>query len=364
MIHDELTAEAKRLIDALASTPRFAGSAGENRARELCAAELRGSGYTITEREFEFSEWPGRWGIPFMSLLLVAATAVTAAGARRDPALGGLGFTLTFVLGASIVSSRRQFATAKVKWLRSRATNLEAKRGSPRVWLVAHLDSKSQSVPMLVRVASHLALSAVIVFEMATLLLAQWGAIRNPHWSWIVAAALVAALPSLFCLAGNASRGALDNATGVAAAVLAAKLIPPEKAVGVLITSGEELDLAGARAWAGESHPGNSMINCDTVDDRGGWRCMFRNQPHALTVAAEKSAKKLGLALRMGRVIPGIITDSLAFEMGGLPSVTISRGTLRTLARLHTRGDNPDHLTGAGAATAARLLAEMVEELS
>jgi hypothetical protein len=363
MRDEELVREAKRLIDAIAAKPRFAGSAEEAEARRFCTAELRKAGIVVAEKEFEFSEWPGRWGIPFVSALLVAAATITAAASSRDLSLGGLAFMATFVVGARILTSRRQSATASMRWQRSRATNLEAMRGSPRVWLVAHLDSKSQSVPMLVRVTSHVALIGVVIIETATLFLAQWGVVRAPHWSWIAAAALVAALPSLLCFVGNKSRGALDNATGVAAVLLAARLISPEKPFSILITSGEELDLAGARAW-GKGTAGAPMINCDTVDDVGAWRCMYGNRPHAISIAAERVAKKLGLPLRMGRVIPGIITDSLAFETAGLASVTLSRGTLRTLARLHTRGDNPERVSGAGAATAARLLAGMVEELS
>src|SRR5205823_2264641 len=139
------------------------------------------------------------------------------------------------------------------------------------------------------------------------------GAIHSVNWNWIVIAAVIASPPSLLCFVQNESRGALDNATGVAAVLLAARLISPEKPLGVLITSGEELDLAGARAW-GRGAGGAPMINCDTVDDAGAWRCMYGNRPRAITIGAERVAKKLGLPLRMGRVIPGIITDSLAFE--------------------------------------------------
>ncbi len=360
----ELVAEAKRVIDAIAATPRFAGSAEEARARHLCAVELERIGLSVSEEEFEFSQWPGRWGIPFVSALLVIATAITAAAASRDLNLGGLAFMATFLLGPLIVSSRRQSATAKMSWLRSRATNLEATRGSPRVWLVAHLDSKSQSVPMLVRVASHVALLAVVVVETATLFLAQWGVVHEPHWSWIALAAVAAALPSLLCFVGNDSRGALDNATGVAAVILAARLVPSHLPIGVLLTSGEELDLAGARAWRKGVARKTVMINCDTVDDVGAWRCMYDERPHAAVLAAENRAKRLGLNLRIGRIIRGILTDTNAFNAKGLTSITISRGTLSTLARLHTPSDNLQRVTGEGAAAAARLLAGIVEELA
>lgn len=365
MRDDELRVEAKRLIDELAATARFAGSAEEARARAICAGELSAAGFTAVEREFEFSEWPGRWGIPLIAAGLLFAILITAAAAARRPQLGGLAWMITILLGFRIQKSRRDTATLQMQALRSRSVNLEATRGtSPRIWLVAHLDSKSQSIPMLVRVASHVALFTVVTIELAMVFLVEWGAVHPVRWGWLAIAGVIAAIPSLLCMVGNKSRGALDNATGVAAVLLASRLVPPGMPCGVLITSGEELDLAGARAWARDSHPDALMINCDTVDDDGAWKCMYWNRPHAIGVAAEKAAKKLGLALRMGKMIPGIITDSLAFETAGLRSVTLSRGTLRTLARLHTSGDNPDRLAGTGVATAARILAQMVEELS
>ncbi len=365
MRDDELAGEAKRLIDVIAAMPRFAGSAEETSARNICANELRAAGLTPTEREFEFSEWPGRWGIPFIAAATLFAILITALAATRTALLGGAVLMFAFPLGHRILHSARDNATQRMRALRSRSVNLEATRGTrPRVWLIAHLDSKSQSVPMLVRVASHVALIAVALMELATIFLLKWGAIHSAHWGWIAVAGFVAGIPSLLCFVGNASQGALDNATGVAAVLLAARLIPANVPYGVLITSGEELDLAGARAWATDNHAGAVLINCDTVDDSGAWRCMYGNRPHALGLAAEKAAKKLGLSLRMGKMIPGIVTDSVAFEAAGLPSVTISRGTLRTLARVHSRGDNPDRLAATGAATAARILAQMVEELS
>ena len=36
-------------------------------------------------------------------------------------------------------------------WFRETGINLEARRGNPRVWLVAHVDSKSQPIPTAVR---------------------------------------------------------------------------------------------------------------------------------------------------------------------------------------------------------------------
>jgi hypothetical protein len=362
MRDEELAAEAKRLIDVIASRPRFAGSAEEAEARRFCAAELDIAGLTVTEKTFEYSQWPGRWGIPFIAAGTLAEIVAIAFATRANPIFGSFACSLS-IIAFSVASVRRRSATRKLRWLRSSATNLEAVAGEPDVWLVAHLDSKSQTIPMLVRVISHIVLVAVLLIVFGAFILVETERAHDVPWIWLLLAGVIAALPSLFCIVGNNSRGALDNATGVAAVLLASRMISNDKAFGVLITSGEELDLAGARAWTEERHKGAMMINCDTVDDEGAWRCMYAWRPHAISRAGENAAKKLGLGLRMGMMIPGIITDSLAFETAGLRSVTLSRGTLRTLARLHTRGDSPDRVNGSGAAMAARMLTHMVEEL-
>jgi hypothetical protein len=62
-------------------------------------------------------------------------------------------------------------------------------------------------------------------------------------------------------------------------------------------------------------------------------------------------------------MIPGILADSMAFADRGIEAVTLSRGGISTLARIHTRRDNIIALTGAGVAEASALLAALTKEL-
>jgi hypothetical protein len=134
--------------------------------------------------------------------------------------------------------------------------------------------------------------------------------------------------------------------------------------LGVIITSGEELGLAGARAWAAGAKPGTLVINCDTLDDAGNWRCMYSGpKPRRITGAAETIAGRLGWRLAVGRLIPGILADSMAFADRGIESVTISRGTVSTLARIHTRRDNSTALGASGVADGGTLLSALAKEL-
>lgn len=367
MADPELVQRAKDLVGRLSRKPRFAGSPEEAEARQLCRDVLERAGFECVERPFEYSQWPGRWGVPLAAAVQTATIFLVAPMAMHGAALSAL------IVGAALYVALL-FASADVKrrWItalplqRAKSVNLEAGRGNPSVWLVAHLDSKSQTVPMLIRIASSVGLG-VVTLVAAIVLLFSLGGVSDGASTWrtLETAALIAALPSMLCWVRNESPGAVDNASGVAAVLLAAQSLSSVRDVGVLITSGEELGLAGARAWAARSHQGIVALNCDTVDDAGAWRLMYTGaHPRRIGAAAEAISASIGWRPAIGRMIPGILVDSMAFADRGIESVTVSRGTLSTLARIHTRRDNSNVFTGSGVAEAAALLAALTRELA
>ena len=357
---------AKALLDRVAEKPRFAGGDDEARAREVCRAELEKAGFTCRDRPFDFSEWPARWGPSIAALvqLIVVVLAVWLAG--RGSASMGLGVLAAAIIVLPIVGARvRKRGVVSSPYMRSRSVNLEASRGSPSVWLVAHLDSKSQTVPMLVRIASSVALQLLSGLIFLSLILSMVGIrITRGAWLALAAAAIVAALPTIFCFVGNDSAGAVDNGTGVVAVLLAATSAGAPRDLGVLITSAEELGLAGARVWALTAPPDIKVLNCDTVDDFGGWRCMYTGaKPAAITSMAGRVGAVLGVPLRVTRLIPGILADNVALADVRIDAVTISRGNFSTLARIHTWRDNSIAQTGRGAVEASVLLSALAKEL-
>jgi peptidase M28-like protein len=366
MADAELLQRAKTLLDQLSAEPRFAGSREEARARARCREELERAGFSCRELPFEYSQWPGRWGPPIAAAVQAATILIVARTAIHQGPLAALlvGAALVIALTLASGDAKRRW-TAQFPWQRARSANLEAARGNPKVWLVAHLDSKSQTVPMLIRIASSVALAVVTASASIVLLLSVAGiGLNSTVWHWLALAAVVSALPSMLCFIRNDSCGALDNATGVAAVLLASQSASTPHDLGVLLTSGEELGLAGARVSAATAKPGMLVINCDTVDDTGNWRCMYTGpRPKKIAEAAETIGARLGLKLTVGRLIPGILADSMAFADRGIESVTVSRGTLSTLARIHTRRDNSTALSGSGVADAGALLSSLAKEL-
>ena len=366
---DAVEVEVRRFLHDLASVPRPAGSAAEERARARCTAWLTSHGYSVAAQPFSYSALPGRWGTPVVgviSLLLLAI--VVAAGAAGRPSDGLLlcasaGFVLALV-GRWV--ARRGILSLPL--MRCRSVNLVATRGDrlPAVWLMAHLDSKSQPVPISLRAAGVIGTLAVWGVTAALLLAAVAGLRTPPEFWWsLLSVGVLSSIPIIASTVGGESDGALDNASGVAAVLGAAALLPNREgaSVGIVITSAEELGLAGARAWSTGTAPAIAL-NCDGVDDQGAIVVMYSGDRPKGVLRIVIGAAEPGETVSARRLVPGILTDHVALTAAGWSAVTVSRGTIGTLRRIHTRSDSLARLRGDGLIPVARLLARSATRLA
>ena len=348
----------------LAREPRPAGSAAEARARDYAAQVLEEAGFTVTREPFGYSRFPGRYATPIGGALLAATILLSATLGLNDAPAASLSTLLlgTLLVGA-FASAMVGDAVLRLPLQRATGENLVATWGSetPRVWLVAHLDSKSQPVPSVVRVAGAclLALALLLALVASGLQLASL-----PHrmaWWAAIGFVLVGAPPVMASVVGARSDGAVDNASGVAAVLTAALAVRPETMLGVLLPSAEELGMAGVRAWARGAKRGTAL-NCDGVDDAGELTIMYSSTaPTRLVQTLEAIAPR---PPRVRRMPLGLLTDSAALAERGWTTVTVSRGSLATLRRVHTRGDSLAALRGDGIDEVATLLARAVEALA
>jgi hypothetical protein len=354
-----------QLLSRLSRSPRFAGSEAEADAQRFCRMQLENAGFACRETRFEYSRWPGKWGPPVSAGAQLVTILIVARMARNGDPMTGFAFGAALLIALAIVArNARRTWTSVFPFLRASGINLEGSRGTPSVWLVAHIDTKSQTVPMLYRIASVVFLNLLTAAAFGLALSQATGATTvRSYWLILSLLAGLVALPSLMCFVRNDSPGAVDNGSGVAAVLLAAEQLPADQSAGVLISSAEELGLAGAREWARGLPAGARVVNCDTVDDSGTWLCMYTGSRPGLASLAEAVAGRSGLSLRVRRLLPGILADSVAFSDRGFESVTVSRGSLATLARIHTRRDNSAALTGSSIGNAAALMAALTMEL-
>jgi Peptidase family M28 len=361
----KVVGEAPALLRALATAGRFTGTPALDRARALCASWLTDTGFNVRESAFRYSTVPARFGMPVLGLSSAALLGLTA----------GLEAWHAFAAAAFAAGTGLVLLTALARWLTSPAAlalpwagaggvNLEATRGgAPRVWLVAHLDSKSQRYPLAWRAAgATVSLSAwagALVSVAARLGPASWW-----HAWFVWAPGLVGAALLMFASVGNESPGAVDNASGVASVLGAVKLLPRDTPVGVLLTDAEETGLAGAHAWAATRPPGVA-VNCDTVDDRGSLMLLTSGRrPAAVVAAVQRATRRTGQGCRVRALPMGVLTDGVALSRAGWVCGTVGRATIGTLLRIHTSRDSVELLTGSGVALASALLAATVQELS
>ncbi|HMC55660.1 MAG TPA: M28 family peptidase [Gemmatimonadaceae bacterium] len=350
-------------LRVLARAPRAAGSAEERQARDYCARVLGDLGFEVSREPFSYSGFPGRYGTPIGGAIAAASVLVTfwLATIEGVPLAAAIVFGAGLLLLVLFVWIMVGDAVLDLPWLRADGENLVARRGhaAPRVWLVAHVDSKSQPVPTRVRIAGIAVLGASVVLTALTL---AAGSSRTILWMLCAALAAVGGRAVVASVVRNDSPGAVDNASGVAAVLAAASSLDPAAPVAVLITSAEELGLAGARAWV-RAHVAERafVMNCDGVDDIGELTLMYtRTNPAPIVSAVERVAG----AVRVLRMPPGLLLDSVAFADVKWSAATLSHGSMQTLARVHTRRDTLDALTGTQIDPMAFVLARAAETLA
>ncbi len=357
---------ARRHLERLAVAPRPAGSEAEAAARRYCTDILTGHGFDVTEEGFDYSALPGRWATAGGGVASIGALAVAARLGTNGMPLAGLA-----VMGACVVTGLllgvwlARDGVLDLPVGRQRGINVRATRGGaePAVWLVAHLDSKSQPVPTAVRAGGIIATVVVWIVALALATAQALGAAVGDWWVWLSLAGVAAGLPVAASVVGPYSPGALDNASGVATVLEAVARLGSHTRVGVLLTSAEELGLAGARA-VGRRYSRAIALNCDGVDDRGSLVCMRRRRGSARSVAAlEAAAASVGVPLVVRGLVPGLLVDAVALQDAGWDCATLSRGNWGTLARIHRPHDDLRHLAGAGVEEAAIVLAAAVRQI-
>lgn len=333
-------------LETIASSSRAAGSVEETRARAYVAAVLRRASFTVHEEEFQYSALPGMYGTPMVGVLAVITVVSASAlsfgigNSRISSEVLAVGLALVIVLSLLLLGD----GVLRIPLLRRTSTNLVATRGGaePRVWLVAHIDSKSQPIPSAVRVAGIVTLGLGVASALLATALTLAGEPSRMVW-WVAAVLAVAGgIPVASSTIGNDSHGAVDNASGVAAVLFAAERARSDLCFGVLVTSAEELGLAGARAWSKNRKPGIAL-NVDGVDDKG--RLVIMHSGRSQTELVEL-LKKGDAQIDVRRMPPGLLTDSVALSARGWKSVTISHGSAATLGRVHSSRDSLKQLSG------------------
>jgi Peptidase family M28 len=286
------------------AVPRLVGTPNHGRVRDILKRELTARGFTVEEHAFS--------GRPSRMLL-------------GTPAL---------VRGVNLIAYRPS-ARPPVR---------------PSVWLTAHYDSKGQPISMATRLLG----AAAVVLGIAGLLVAlAIGATLVPGIALIVAGGVVLSRNRVT----DGSPGAVDNASGVLAALATVDRLPRDAPLGLILPDAEELGLVGARALVRERPDllhGTAIVNFDGLDDDGRSIVLA----HRAGPLARVLAHELG-----GRSAPWLPVIVDGIELAGLAQecITVMKGGWGTARRVHTPRDTADRLTLAGMRDVAAVVARVLE---
>jgi hypothetical protein len=344
--------------------PRLTGSEGAATVTADVRARFEALGYRVTEQDFTFNPWTGRWGITIAGTILFAGGFAAASLLYFGHAVGAilvLVLVLSLCLGVAFLL-QRLLDRLNIGQVKGKNLLVSSEGARPHYLLMAHRDSKSQPMPLAFR-GPAIILSAIV--WIALLVLALMSTVEPVSHSTVIVAgtlAVIAGVILIFSGVDNHSPGALDNATGVATLLGIAERDRATRDVAFLVKDAVVLGLAGARAIARQLPPVYGVINFDGLDDDGvfqvvedfGWPRRRGKAPH-LAAAILSAGAALDMQVQRRSVPFGIMLDHIPIVEGGTPALTLMRGTLASLRRVHRPIDDLNHLTGGGVTRAVAL---------
>lgn len=347
--------------------PRFAGTAGEERARSHIRGAFAASGYRVVEQEFSASLVPlevlPRLGAAMLTAMLVGAYAF----------IDGIPlFAVELAVLATLaltVSSRWWPVLERAHRLRRfgrvRSSNIIARHVHEgelvNVVFLAHYDSKHQLLGGATRLVLQNTLAALtVVTALLTIVAAVTGWPRELLLPTLLPAALIGLVLQVNGTT-NASVGSFDNASGVGVLLeLAAAYADevPSCNVTFIATGAQEVGCSGAVAlasseWFHREYPASRtvMINLDSVGSRAPLRVVNRfglpptRSGALVTDLCLRISERFGMEARPAWLPTGASADHLPFAMRGYQAVTLSTAGWDAATRtIHTTRDTEEVL--------------------
>ncbi len=367
--------------------PRFPGTDGERKAADLAAARLEAEGLSVTREPFRASLTALRrlrFLIHGVLACLVLTVGLVAPASAEVGAFFGISFLL---LGAGVSRWSNVVESAFDRGSAITSENVvgrRAGRGEHPLCFVflAHLDSKSARLatfwPSLMILV---AFTIAIGLTLAAVLSAGRGSGALPAAMCVPLAVVAAAalLASPFNPSGNESPGAMDNASGLAVLLEAARTLPADVALAdaelvFLATGAEEIGLAGAMRWiqAHEKELDRKRTVFVNVDSVGVGRGLIglnakghvpggRSMASVVKVAARAS----GVRTKILGALPGVGVDTIPIASRGFATVTIVGQVLGSASRrIHSPSDTIEHLNETGLVDAATVVGEIARTIA
>ncbi len=386
--------------------PRRVGSDGEQVIATEITNRLMGFGYRVEQQSFQFIAALHGWirlELVTGALLILTMIMLRVISPWAPILPATLLLSLIFlanslhrrVQSTSLLQGDRSTSPLRVRTLsllgpRFTAANIVASSpdnsnddASPHLYLMAHYDSKSQTLPLPIRMVLF-TLYILGGFSTSTMmflsLLFPGLETYIPYFAW---GSLLFGLPLIYMDVGNDSPGAIDNASGVGLILHLAELLSTDKdllqrlRVTFLFTTAEEEGLMGAMAYVKMNEAvlreqaqkgGIYVLNFDGIGTHG--KLLLQD-------TSKRSEKVLGsslgdllheicseLNIPINRFPPiGALMDDAPFADHGFEAISLATAG-KSAWSIHTRRDTIDKCHPGGFACAGHVVLNIIQRLS
>ena len=364
--------------------PRLVGSAGETETQAYIVQQFTELGLDVSWEPFVFTKFPAEVLPRILSALFVLIVLSVPWFGERFPTPVCVACVLSLTVAMFFTQWQKRLEGLYNVGKKHRTENIIAKNNAnrddntPAFLFVAHYDSKSQVLPIAVRMMAYgiaivglMALTLVMLVRVIDLI---W--LPNYIVWGIVGITIFCLLLLQINLTENHSPGAFDNASGVGVMLEVARVVMgrgEKKSITFLATGAEEYGMCGAlryiQAHADEYDRENTyVINLDGLGVGNGVNLITRygipptRTTRTLGNLFRTSSEALGIPVSERYLPIGVGLDSIPIASRGFETVTLTaRGVGSVALKIHSKQDQSELLNADSLQQVGELIVDVIE---
>ena len=385
-MHTDHTYDAKCAYHHITqlAIPRLVGSTGETETQDYIVQQFTELGLDVSWEPFTFTKFPAEVLPRLLSALFVLIVLSVPWFGERFPIPVCFACVLSLTIAMFLTQWQKRLEGLYDVGRRHRTENIVATNNANRdnntpVFLfIAHYDSKSQVLPIAVRIVAYgiaivglIALTVVMLVKVISLI---W----FPNYIvWGIAGITSFCLLLLqINLTENRSPGGFDNASGVGVMLEVARVMmarDEKKNVTFLATGAEEYGMCGAlryiQAHADEYDRENTyVINLDGLGVGNGVNLVTRygipptRTTRTLRNLFRTSSEALGIRVSERYLPIGVGLDSIPIASRGFETVTLTASGVGSVAlKIHSKQDQSELLNAESLQQVGELIVDVIE---
>ena len=365
--------------------PRLVGSTGESETQDYIVQQFTELGLDVSWEPFVFTKFPAEVLPRILSALFILIVLSVPWFGERFPIPVCFACVLSLTVAMFFTQWQKRLEGLYDVGRRHRTENIVAtnnanrdNNNTPAFLFVAHYDSKSQVLPIAVRIVAYgiaivglIALTIVMLVKVVALI---W----LPNYIvWGIAGITSFCLLLLqINLTENRSPGGFDNASGVGVMLEVARVIMArgeKKNVTFLATGAEEYGMCGALRYI-QTHAdtydreNTYVINLDGLGVGNGVNLVTRygipptRTTRTLRNLFRTSSEALGIAVSERYLPIGVGLDSIPIASRGFETVTLTaRGVGGVALKIHSKQDRSELLNAESLQEVGELIVNVIE---